>query len=140
MIELLPVDAASNADLRALYELLRERTPEQSISHTSMPTFEQHRRWVGSTLYHGVYQAWYLLSDVPGCLHALGSIYLSDRREVGLAIFQHYQRQGYGREAVRLLRERHPGPLLANVNPANTASIKFWESLGFGLKQVTYEG
>ena len=37
------------------------------------------------------------------------------------------------------LRELHPGPLLANVNPANAPSHKLWESLGGKIIQVTYE-
>jgi hypothetical protein len=40
-----------------LFDLLRERTPEQSISHKVMPTFDEH-----SAFYHSIpYAAWYAI-------------------------------------------------------------------------------
>ena len=43
-----------------LYALLEERTPEMSISHKAMPTFQQHARFVRDI----PYAAWYLVRDV----------------------------------------------------------------------------
>lgn len=36
------------------------------------------------------------------------------------------------------LLSRHPGPLLAEINPENKISIAFFESLGFTCLQLTY--
>ena len=62
-----------------LFDLLRERTPEQSISHKSLPTRIQHRMFIGSQ----PYKAWYLIevSDV------VGAIYLTYYDEIGIFIF-----------------------------------------------------
>lgn len=128
--------------MRVLYDLLAERTPGQSISHKAMPTYREHQAFVASN----PYQFWYLISGQTrtdfwgGKLNEmLGAIYLTRQREIGLSIFRAHQRKGYGRAAVLELMRMHPGRFLANVNPANEASRKLWESLGGRLLQVTYE-
>lgn len=131
-IALLPV-MWSEHDMRLLYDLLAERTPEQSISHKDMPTWEAHRAFVGSR----PYAHWYLIY-VPR-VRIVGSIYLTHQREIGVSIFRAHQRKGHGRAAVLELMRLHPGRFLANVNPANAASRKLWESLGGKLLQVTYD-
>lgn len=116
-----------------LYALLKERTAEQSISHVSLPTWEQHVKF-----FHAhPYQYWYIIiaKDSP-----VGSIYLSKGHEIGIFIFRSYQRHKYGAAAVQYLMELHPGKFLANINPKNKASIKMFESLGFTHIQNTYKG
>lgn len=115
-----------------LYDLLAERTPEQSISHKMMPTWEEHERFTCSA----PYLAWYVIEDVG---YLRGAIYLSKQREIGVGILRKHQRKGYARAAVLELMRLHPGRFLANVNPKNEASRKLWESLGFNLLQVTYQ-
>ena len=116
-----------------LYDILRERTPDESISHKEMPTWDEHVEFVNSM----PYQHWYLIeSKLYG---VLGTIYLTKNREVGVFIKRKFRGEGYAKAAIRLLRERHPGRLLANVNPNNETSRKLWESLGGELIQVTYE-
>jgi RimJ/RimL family protein N-acetyltransferase len=128
------VDIYSRWDVFAtpLYQLLAERTPEQSISHRKMPTMDAHIRFIMSRPYAHWYE---ILADGK----TVGAIYLSEQREIGVAIFQQHQRKGYGKAAVLELMSLHPGKFLANVNPANDASRKLWESLGGKLLQVTYE-
>ena len=128
MISLKPV--FSELDIAMLYELLKERTPEQSISHRVMPSFDEHMAFVLSRPYF----RWYMIVE----RRPVGAIYLSHQREIGLSIFRDYQRLGYGRAAVAELMRLHPGFFLANINPNNDASIAFWKSLGFTLRQVTY--
>jgi RimJ/RimL family protein N-acetyltransferase len=115
-----------------LYQLLGERTQDQSISHKKMPTMEEHRAFIKSH----PYKKWWLLyaPDVG----YVGSIYISKQREVGIAIFQKYQKKGYGKEALELLRQKFPGKLVANINPKNEQSKRFFESEGFTLRQHTY--
>lgn len=132
MIELWPVNASDPFHLQFLYDLLAERTPEQSISHKALPTWDEHVRFVGSRPYRG----WHLIAE-GGYLR--GAIYLTSRREIGVGIFRDQQRKGHARAAVLELMRLHPGRFLANVNPKNEASRKLWESLGFNLLQVTYE-
>lgn len=123
----------SEHDMRILYKLLEERTPEQSISHKAMPTWQEHCAFVASE----PYLAWYLVFNQSAT--AVGAIYLTKQREIGLSIFRRYHRSGYGRAAVLELMKRHPGKFFANVAPGNVASMRLWESLGGRQIQVTYE-
>lgn len=138
IVGLLEVDPDNSAHVGELWDLLEERPKVARISHKRMPSYAKHAQFIKDR----PYLAWYLVRatyfDEGPRQTTVGSIYITSRHEVGLSIFQRYQRKGYGREAVRLLRERHPGPLLANINPRNEASIAFWKSLGFELRQVTY--
>lgn len=123
----------SDHDLRILYNLLEERTPDQSISHKRMPTWAQHCAFVGSN----PYEAWYLIFNRSAT--PVGSVYLTRQREIGVSIFRRYHRTGYGRAAVVEVMRRYPGRFLANVAPGNVASMRLWESLGGRQIQVTYE-
>ena len=116
-----------------LYDLLAERTAEQSISHVAFPTWKEHCTFIDSL----PYRVWYLILVGNECV---GSIYLSKQQEIGVFIFRTHQQKGYGKAAVTLLMEQHPDKFLANINPANTPSIKMFESLGFTHIQNTYKG
>ena len=127
---LAPVASVPNAT-HILYELLKERPPEAAISHKRMPTFEEHAAFVAGH----PYQAWYLLEVGGACV---GSAYLTKQSEVGIFIFKQHHGRGYGKRAIALLREHHPGRLLANVAPGNAASHKFFRALGAVKIQETY--
>lgn len=122
---------STGLDYQQLYKLLAERTPQQSISHKSMPRWEEHCAFVDSK----PYLAWYMVCDRNA---VMGAVYLSKQREIGVSIFQAYQRQGYGKAAVQELMRLHPGRFLANINPDNVDSVAFFEKLGFRALQVTY--
>ena len=124
-----------------LYELLAERTPDQSISHKQMPQRFEHNAFVRSR----PYLAWYLViaeceSAVRGAytVEPVGSIYLSRQREIGVFIFRKHQRKGYARAAINELRRMHPGDFYANVAPDNEASHALWRSIGARVIQHTY--
>ena len=121
-----------NLDAQVLYDLLKEKTPEQSISHTEMPTMRAHKMFVASR----PYLAWYLIW-VEGV--AIGAIYLTYNREIGIGIFKGLKSRGYGTQAVKKLMELHPGKFYANINPDNYASRMFFqEQFGAKLLQHTY--
>lgn len=116
-----------------LWSLLKERPPEANISHRKMPTRNEHDRFVNSR----PYKAWYLLRNGE---EFVGSVYLTDRDEIGIFIFKAHQGNGYGRQAVEMLMARHKRDrYLANVNPANAKSISLFRKLGFVPLQMTYE-
>lgn len=116
-----------------LYALLSEREPEQNISHRGMPTVDQHLAFVRSR----PYREWHLIT-VRSVV--VGAVYLTRQWEIGIFIFKAYQGKGHGRRAVQLMRKRHAGRrLLANVNPANAASIALFTGLGGRHIQQTYE-
>ena len=130
-MRLVDVYSDTKAFIWHLYELLQERTPEESISHRRIPSWSSHVEFVKSNPYH----VWYVI-EVDG--YTVGATYLTKQREIGIFIFKAYQGQGYGKQAVKMLMEKHPGPYLANVNPANEKSKKLWESLGGEVIQHTY--
>lgn len=114
-----------------LYALLQERTPDQAISHKTMPSWGQHVEFVRSKPYKG----WYLIA-FKGVY--VGSTYFSKQNEIGIFIFKESIGRGFAVEAIKHLKELHEGPYYANINPKNEASIKFFEKLGFKFLQVTY--
>lgn len=132
MIELRSIYRERDA-VNFLYELLKERTPEQSISHRAMPTLEEHAQFVRSKPYF----AWYLI--MVGDEWA-GTCYLTHDSEIGIHIKDGYRGNGYGAQAVSALMTKWPRKrYLANINPANAPSIAFFEKLGARHIQSTFE-
>ena len=116
-----------------LYQLLQERAPATNISHREMPTWDAHTHFIQSR----PYKAWYVIQRDGS---PVGSIYLSKINEIGVFILIKHQGQGFGKLAIQMLMEKHPGErFLANINPNNSRSIKFFKSLGFKHIQNTYE-
>jgi len=130
-MKLIPVASRPDA-ARHLWDLLAERTPEQSISHRHMPTKAEHRAFVESH----PYQYWALI-DIAG--EIVGACYLTRTNEIGIAIYKKHRGKGFGPEAVKLLMEyMGPREYLANVNPLNEASARMFKKLGFNICQHTY--
>lgn len=116
-----------------LWQLLHERPPEANISHRRMPTLAQHAEFIASRPYF----AWYLL-DI-GEDDFAGAVYLTSAREIGIGILKRFWGFGYGKMAVRLLLDKHPGKALANIAPRNFVSQAMFADLGFRLVQHTFE-
>lgn len=130
-------ETASEDDTAGLLFLwLGQRTPEQAISHKAMPTWTQHLAFVRSM----PYLAWYVIyTEDENGTRAIGNIYLTNKREVGIHIDAAERGHGAGADALEQLRALHPGPLLANINPDNERSIAFFVKHGAKLIQHTYE-
>lgn len=126
-------DPSFTTGTKFLFDLLAERTAAQSISHKAMPTYDQHVSFVESRPYG---ENWYLVY-VP-YVGFVGSVYLTRQREIGIAILKKYRGQGYGTCAVQALMARFDTKFLANINPANTASISMFKKLHFTHIQNTY--
>lgn len=118
----------------ALYELLGERDETINISHRRMPSWTEHVKFVRSK----PYKSW---DFVVFGSEIVGSIYLSKQNEIGVFLFKKHQGKGYGFRAVKLLKAKHPRVerFLANVNPRNRGSIRFFEGMDFRHIQNTYE-
>jgi len=120
-------------DYRFLFDLLLERTREQSISHRTMPPFLEHVSFWNNQPYK---EAYIITEDS----YARGLIYLTERDEVGIFISKAYTQLGLGAFAFRALKEKHPlKRFLANINPLNQGSIDFFTRQGFVRIQNTYE-
>ena len=116
------------------YKLLAERGPHENISHRAMPTWEEHCDFMREQ----PHDAWYwftMYTDVPA-----GCVYLSHQREIGVGVLRKWRGHGLATAAIKELMRRHPGRFLANINPANEASIALFRKLGFGGPiQITLE-
>jgi RimJ/RimL family protein N-acetyltransferase len=119
--------------LDVLYNLLEEREPEQNISHKKMPTRKEHEAFVERHPY-----TWYFICADENYDIIYGSVYVTNKREVGIQIFNEYKNTGVATLALKQLMEIHEGTLYANINPDNAPSIKFFEKHGFKHIQNTY--
>lgn len=126
------IDAYSEPESKEfLWRILADRPPEANISHRRMPTWKEHCTFVDSN----PYLHWYLVDAGEW----VGAVYLSKQREIGVGILREHHGKGYGRSAVRMLMEKHPGKFLANVAPSNAASMELFGGMGFRQIQITYE-
>ena len=116
---------------KILYALLAERKPEQNISHKTMPSWEEHVRFVRSKPYN----KWFLIEDNNKWL---GAIYVTSRNEVGLHLFEEHTGNEAGSWALNKMKVMHKEPLLANIAPKNERSKKFFEKHGFRFIQETW--
>jgi RimJ/RimL family protein N-acetyltransferase len=140
-IRLVDVYQAPEA-VELLYRLIRERPPESAIAHRRTPSMEEHRAFIASK----PYRAW-CLAQAEG--HHVGAVTLTPNNEVGVFILREFQRRGYARAALLELMRAYPplpaiptvrpGHFVANVNPANAASIALFTSLGGRHIANTYE-
>jgi RimJ/RimL family protein N-acetyltransferase len=126
---------AAGAVMRLLYQYMQDRLnePGTNISHTQMPTYEDHERFVESKPYAG----WYFIES--DALILVGVCYITRDNEVGIYINRDHRRQGWAPKALQELMKKHPAKqYLAHINPQNEASKIAFKRLGFGLLQETY--
>ena len=124
----------TKSDIEFLFELLKERTPTQNISHQIIPTYQEHEEFVKSK----GYEKWYIIcNEMHG---SVGTIYLTKNNEIGLFVKTDFQKHGYGQQALKLLMAENPRDYyLANINPQNKKSMRFFKNNGFKLIQYTFE-
>lgn len=123
----------SKKDLEFLYNLLLERDSRVNISHKKMPSYDEHIKFVLSK----PYTKWYVV-NLDG--KKVGSVYLSKQDEIGIFLKKDIQGKGVGKYALNILMKKNPRKrFIANVNPKNKNSAKFFRQNGFKLIQHTYE-
>lgn len=120
-----------------LYQLLYERQPYESISHTGMPSYQDHKDFIER---HPYKNWWIIYSDLGAGMVAVGSMYLTYNNEIGIAVFNKYRRKGYAENAIGILMRVTNEPFyLAHINPINEKSIKLFAKFGFLHIQNTYK-
>ncbi len=130
---LVKLKIVKKSDCEFLYDLLKERDPRANISHKTMPSFEKHVKFVMSK----PYSKWYVIQTSE---NNVGSIYLTANNEIGIFIKKEFHGNGIASNAIKLLFKKHPrSRYLANVNPKNKKSLRFFKNNGFNLIQHTYE-
>lgn len=143
MMELYNVKECQPDAVEVLWDLLLERPDYANISHDGKPDRNRH---VSFVLAHP-YREWCLImaeadgpADFTITQRWVGAVYITHQNEIGIAILKRYQRQGYARQAIDLMMQRHPRDhYLANVAPANHPSHRLWESFPeHAIVQLTY--
>lgn len=133
--------------LEFLYELMKERDPEVNISHSTLPSFEQHRQFVTRR----PFRLWFLIERAPMGNEPpawLGYISATGLNEIGIVLRRQYRGNGFGPQAIGLLTQAHQplpaepsvrnGRWLANIAPTNEHSKHTFMKLGFTKIQETY--
>jgi len=119
--------SVTNSDIEFLFDLLKERDPSTNISHKKMPTHDEHVKFVRSK----PYSKWYIIFKSK---QKVGSIYLSKNNEIGIFLSKKFQGKNIGDFALNDLMKKNPGKrFLANVNPKNKKSSRFFKNNGFKL-------
>ena len=133
IIEDIKLKTITKSDHSFLYELLKQREPIVNISHRKMPTYKDHVKFVLSK----PYSKWYVIQYNN---QKVGSIYLTKQNEIGLFIINEMIGKGIGGKVLKLLMEKNPkSRYLANINPKNKESIRFFKKFGFKIIQYTYQ-
>ena len=125
--------SVSKSDYEFLYDLLNQRKTNENISHKKMPTFNEHVKFISSK----PYSKWYIirLNNTN-----VGSIYLTHLNEIGIHVIKEVRGKNIAKKALELVMIKNPkSRYLANINPKNKKSIKFFTKNGFKLIQYTYE-
>lgn len=145
MIEFTPVCIDDERTVNLTYKLLIDRKLCESISHQKMPSMDDHIRFVRRK----PYQHWFAISDPVWSMKSLiGAIYATHRNEIGIAILPIFRSHGIATDALTKFMEMsdplpavpavRPGYYVANINPANIASIRLFEKFNATHIQNTY--
>ena len=132
-LEIIDLKQVIKTDYRFLYQILKEREMDTNISHKKMPTYNEHIDFVQSK----PYSKWYIIYFGR---KKVGSVYISKQNEIGIFIKKKFLKNGIGTKVLKIILEKNPKKrFLANINPKNKKSIKFFKKNGFKLLQKTYE-
>ena len=113
-----------------LYNLLKEREPDENISHKVLPGYNTHCDFVRSK----PHKAWYIVQARESYYPFVGMVYLGKENNIGVGILKRWRRHGYARAAIKSLMKHHKEKdYYANINPNNTKSLAMFELLGFKL-------
>ena len=127
---------ATESDMDLLLEWANDETVRQNAFNTSPISYDEHRAWF-SKMMADEKEAQYILmnGDVP-----VGQVRLTideDEAVIGYSIDKNERGKGYGKEIIRLVRERisedYPQvvKLIGKVKPNNRASLFCFKKNGF---------
>ncbi len=125
--------------VETLYELLKQRGSEHSISHQTLPSFSEHMAFVKSN----PYRYWYIV-EVDGAKG--GSVYITENNEIGLFLlpdFVQYQTDVLGllvatHSPLPAVKSKRVAAFSVNANPSNATLISSILAAGGRHVQSTY--
>ncbi len=132
-MQLHKVNPDNKIQIKFLFDMLKERTIQQSISF-KMPTFEEHCKFVKNN----PYEVWYIIINND---EMIGNVYLTKNNEWGYFIKKDKIGKGLGTEALRKMTKLHPRDYYySNINPTNHIAIQLAKvKFGGKLIQLTYK-
>jgi hypothetical protein len=123
----------SKLDINFLFELLKNRTLFENISHKIMPIFKNHEKFVNSKPYF----KWYVIYED---LKKIGSAYITNQNEIGIHFISIRYQDDFFLKSLKIIMEKHPRKrFLININPKNKQLKQIIEKNNFKLIQHTYE-
>jgi hypothetical protein len=123
----------TKSDISFLFELLKNRTQFENISHKNIPTFKNHEKFVNSKPYF----KWYIIYED---LTKIGSAYITNQNEIGIHFISIREQENFFLESLKNIMTKHPRKrFLININPKNKKLKKIIEKNHFKLIQHTYE-
>jgi len=132
-VRLVPIDQDWEIALSLGYQLMQERESEINISHKEVPEWDDHCEYMKNH----PYKDWFILF-VGG--DPVGTLYVTQKNEVGIFILKEFKSKGYGTEALKILKWGKDTKFYANINPDNFGSKMFFtEKMGAKLVQLTYK-
>ena len=137
MLKLISLNKRDKVHIKFLFELLKQKSFQ--ISHTNMPTYEEHLEFV---LNHP-YRYWYIIQKLN---KFIGSVYLTEENIIGLNLYPEIENDYI--KVIELITNLHkPLPpkksirsryFQVNVHPKNNILIRALESIAMIHIQNTY--
>jgi RimJ/RimL family protein N-acetyltransferase len=125
-------------DMRFLYDMLKERGDNISISHRAIPSYKEHVAFWASNPYA---RADIIRYGFGVNSERAGYCYISKQNEIAIHLLPKFQRLGIGPHVMGLLISLACGgskDVFANINPHNKVARKMLIGLGFKHIQETY--
>ena len=123
----------SKFDISFLFELLKNRTQFENISHKIIPTFKNHEKFVNSKPYF----KWYIIYED---LKKIGSVYITNQNEIAIHFLNIKNYEGFFLESLEIIIQKNPRKrFLLNISPKNKKLKRIVEKNKFKLIQHTYE-
>lgn len=135
---LLLVNPAIDSQAKFLYELLNKRKSKNNISNRIIKSWKDHLNFID---YNNPFSDWYIIEKNQ---QWVGSIYLTQRNEIGIYITEKFRGGKIGKDALKLLIQKHPRRFYySNVNPNNEDLKKFFQKFfgktNYKLVEMCYE-
>ena len=134
----------TNEDMDLLFTWTNEASTRLNSFRSAKIDYEEHKEWFKGIVNSAEQRQYILMCGSE----AVGQVRLSikDREaEINYSISEPYRRNGYGKEMIRLIKQKvkeelpHVSKLIAKVKPSNVASIYCFEKNQFEEKFQQYE-
>lgn len=144
LIDMLFLRKVTNEDIDLLFAWTNEASTRLNSFRSAQIDYEEHKEWFKGIINSTEQQQYILMCDSE----AVGQVRLlikDSEAEINYSISEPYRRNGYGKEMIRLVKQKvkdelpYVSKLIARVKPSNVASIYCFEKNQFEEKFQQYE-